>query len=237
MSPVTRLFVVLLLLLVALDAAAGQSCPAENGPNAGDAPEPSTLHGKLVFHNDLRGWLGLKLDNPACGDSEIQLAFNEANERRAMSLRGCKVTAAGKIFETATGYWSARLAITDAHLLADQSCKPHPLLPDYSKATPRELKSYYAEITVDYKHQPVQVAVWADRTKQKKVAPSHAYIHASFSGAPDVLWIRCAEGFVASSATQNPPGELTNEGTMVGPELRMDRVTTVKVTCKRTAAK
>jgi hypothetical protein len=109
-----------------------------------------------------------------------------------------------------------------------------PVNPNFENAkVPANVTQYFAEVTVDYKHLPVRVSVWDDRSKRKRLSPWQAYIERSFSGSPDVLWIRCAHGFEPTGVSQDPSGEIVNDGNMVGPELRTDRVTNVKLTCKR----
>ena len=39
-----------------------------------EASRPSVLHGTLLVHDELRQWLGIKLDRPACGQKEVELS-------------------------------------------------------------------------------------------------------------------------------------------------------------------
>src|SRR5580698_7502664 len=108
------LFVLAAIALAGLSTSA-QTCPSHSGLDG--APQASVLHGTLRYHNDLREWLGLKPDRPVCGEVEIQFIFSGSGAWRvAESLRGCSVTATGRIFESPTTYYSADLAVQDPEL-------------------------------------------------------------------------------------------------------------------------
>jgi hypothetical protein len=109
-------------------AANAQSCP---NAGAGEAPGVSVLHGKVILHDELRTWLGLNLDQRACGEEEIELELHEPETRRHVEgLRGCSVTITGKLYTGETGYYSTNLAMSVENLKPDASCHPVPVMPD-----------------------------------------------------------------------------------------------------------
>jgi hypothetical protein len=171
-----------------------------------EASVASTLHGTLILQGELRKWLGLKLDLPACGQDEIQLVFSDAKDlRSAESFRGCAVSATGKLFDTPTGYYSAEIAISDPLLKADSSCHPLPVEPDPTAAPiPTSLKSFRASITVDYWGKGhVEVRVWRSASNAV-LKPWQSFAHYGLAGGEDVMWFGCREGFSTKGMTQTP---------------------------------
>jgi hypothetical protein len=185
-------------------AANAQSCP---NAEAGEAPGDSVLRGKVILHDDLRRWLGLNLDQPACGEKEVQLIFSDSQaERRGESFRGCKVTATGKLYYGQTGYYSANLAISIENLKPDASCHPFPVMPEpAAQNISPDLRLYYASITVDYRGKGhVEVDVWKDRDRSVPLRPWQAYVDYRLNGGGDVLYFGCREGFKWKDVAQVP---------------------------------
>src|SRR5579862_2624621 len=122
-------------------AAKAQSCPPAD--QRSDGAESSTLHGTLVHFDELREWLGLKLDQPACGEEIVGLVFTVRRAREVDALRGCGVTVEGKLYAPFSAYYSAPLVIQDADVRPDESCHPQAVQPDPLKvAVPTDLTSY-----------------------------------------------------------------------------------------------
>ena len=71
--------------------------------------EVRTLEGQLVFHDDIRGWFELKLDEPQCGQASIQLMPGEPEGISMQVLRGCRVRSQGAIDFSSTGYFSSQM--------------------------------------------------------------------------------------------------------------------------------
>lgn len=237
MLPNMRQAVPLLMLLCAL-AAGAQSCPTNVFR---DAPKPSTLRGTLVFHDDFRGWLGLSMDKPACGEDEIQLVSPDGKQdyRSLKSLRGCAAVVTGSIYKSPTGYYSAPLALSVLQITPDHSCKPHPVEPDFSQIPRRaDVDRYSASITVNFKAGPVQVAVWRDDNKNHPLTPWQPYVSYSITGAIEVMWFGCIEPFQMTKAKQIAPRLKSialggmNES-MTNAELDMERVNTITFKCAR----
>jgi len=63
------------LLLACIDQTAmlGQHCPQTALSGASVPSEIVILEGKLVFHDDIRKWFELVLDQPQCGDDSVQV--------------------------------------------------------------------------------------------------------------------------------------------------------------------
>jgi len=233
---VTALFAAFFFLCAS--AAVAQSCPTQDAAGQHDASESSVLHGILVHHDELRTWLGLKLDRPACGESEIQLTFDTPDAwRKAETLRNCGVTATGVLFLAPTAHYSAGMAIENPKLQPDESCRPLPLDPDPSKApVPPNLRTYHVLITIDTRGKGhTEVRVSSDADAPEPLAPWQAYAHFSLNGGGDVLWFGCREGFSPGDAVKNPPATpdfLARPGSDLEIGLDVDTVNTVQYVCR-----
>lgn len=231
-----RVITVVLLLPLSVFA---QTCPTSADAEKGlDAAEPSTLHGELVYHDELRQWIGVKLEKPACGQEEIQLVFTEDSAwRRAESLRGCSLTVKGKIFDSPTGYYSADLAISNALLRPDSTCHPFAITPDLSKvAIPSRVAGYRVSITVDYRGKGhVSVRVTDGPSGTTALEPWQAYAHYSLTSGADVIWFGCQKAFRLEGAKQQPPtGEILPGDDDAGASLQnVEGANTITYSCKR----
>jgi hypothetical protein len=227
------LFTLLSTLLLA------QTCPtAADSEQGRDASRSSLLHGQMAYHDDLRQWLGLKLDKRACGQGEIQLVFADATAwRKAEALRGCSLTVDGKIFDSPTGYYSAKLAMSDPMLHTDSSCHPFPVKPDLSTAPiPPSVRLYQVSITVDYRGKGhVGIHVSDGQNGAMPLEPSQAYAHYMLTGSADVIWFGCRKEFQLEHVTQRPAGsEILSQGDDAGAALRdMQGSNTITYSCQR----
>jgi len=121
----------------------------EPGPSV--QSEVRTLEGQLVFHDGIRKWFELKLDEPQCGETSIQLMAAEAARTPMEALRGCRVRSRGAIDFSATGYYS--LGIYQGVLAIEPvgECSRQPLFPVYSKAKPDQaIRAYRVDMHVNY---------------------------------------------------------------------------------------
>lgn len=187
-----------------------QACPEHDGNGFAEAAMASTLHGTLQVHNDLRHWLGLKLDATVCKKDEVQLIFSKsASRREAETMRGCTVTGTGKLFESPTAYYSEELAVADAELKPDPSCHRTPAEPDPSTISiPGTLKSYRASINVDYQGKGhVEVRVWPGKSESVQLKPWQTYVRYTLTGGQDVIWFNCQKDFSIKDITQTPGNE------------------------------
>ncbi len=201
---------VLALLLSSATAICAQSCPVGDSP---DAKEASHLHGVLQYHDELREWIGLHLDRPACGERVVQLVFLDRDSglrwRQAKALGGCGVTVTGTLYQPSTGYYSAALAISDPKLEPDASCHPRPLDPDISKAQPlKGLSAYHASIIVEFAGAGhITVTAWQDDPKHTPLQPWQAYVHKTLTGSGELMWVECGEEFAVAQVTRTPPAK------------------------------
>lgn len=240
LSSVTKA-VALSFLLLSASAVLAQACPTEDSRGPHDATVPSMLHGTLIYHDELRIWLGLKLDQPACGETEIQLIFDTSEAyRKADSLRNCGVTATGKLFLAYTAYYSARMAIGDPRLVPDDSCHPLPIEPDLSKApVSPNLQTYYVSITIDTRGKGHTAArVSADPDAQTSLTPWQAYAHYWLNGAADLAWFGCREGFSPGDVVHRPQssGDIQRLNSDRGLGLNDDSVNKIDFTCRRSSS-
>jgi hypothetical protein len=234
---VGRLAVVVAVLSCASISASCQSCPSGN-ENFGFAHDVSTLHGTLIYHDELRQWLGVKLDQPACGESEIQLVIMDHDaQRHAKTLRGCGVTVTGKLYLSPTGYYSANLAIEDNRPQPDRACQPFPLESDTSLAhVPPYVSSYHVSVTVDYRGKGhVDVAVWRGKNKQQLLRPWQAYADYDMVGDATFLWLSCARGFRLLNVSQTPPttNGIFEDEPGTGVSLTGEGINVVSFTCRK----
>jgi len=201
-----RLLALLPLTLFPLVTVCAQNCPVRSQSGPAEASVASTLHGTILRHDELREWFGLKLEQPVCGQDEIQLVFSDIKaQRRAETFRECAVSASGKLFDVPTGYYSAEIAISDPILEPDSTCHPFAVKPDLTTIPiPTDLKSFHASITVDYRGKGhIKVSVWRGANKEA-LQPWQAFVYYLLTGGQDVLWFSCHDGFSIRGVTQTP---------------------------------
>jgi hypothetical protein len=141
------------VLILAASTSTAQDCPRSDpkGPLIDSAVR--TLTGKVVFHNDLRGWLSLELQNPVCGEGIVQLVQLDAQKDEASLevFRGCTVTITGKLGLSGTLYYSAEIYQEVDSIKPAGDCKRQPAFPDFSKVRPDPaVRSYSVKLWFDY---------------------------------------------------------------------------------------
>ena len=99
-----RNFLVLALVTWASWPASGQHCPQHSRTS-----ELRWLEGKLVFHDGLRQWFELKLDQPQCGQTSIELMWEGDKSTPLEILRGCRVRSRGIINVLVTGNYAQQV--------------------------------------------------------------------------------------------------------------------------------
>lgn len=175
--------------------ALAQECPQTNPTGPTVASEVRLLVGRLIFHDGIRKWFELKLDQPQCGQTSIQLVRVERDWTPLEVLRGCRVRSKGALDFSSTGYYSL-----DTYQSVDQiepvgPCARQSPFPDYSKAKPnKSIRGYRVDMYVNYRpgdHPFIIRASSAGRT----LRPWQAYASYLLTGG-FVLYGHCGEGFV-----------------------------------------
>lgn len=235
-----RTLIFLATVFLAAATARAQSCPDKINKGSSDTSKDSVLHGTLQVHDDLRQWIGIKLDAPTCDQAELQLIFSKAKAYRiAETMRECAVTVTGELFDSPTGYYSADIAISDAVLKPDASCHPAPLKRDPQPVPLRQgLQVYHASITVDYRGRGhVDVKVWQGEEKRVSLTPWESYVSYSLTGGQDVIWFDCQKALKVNNITQTPdsPNSITDDQPfLTGATLQdLKGVNVISFTCQK----
>jgi hypothetical protein len=153
------------------------------------------LEGRLIFHEGIREWFELKLDQPQCGQTSIQLLDVSHDSTALEVLRGCRVRSRGAIDLSPTGYYSL-----DTYQAVNQvepvgTCERQLPLPDYSNAKPdKGVTEYRVDMLLDYEpgDHPITFRV---SSAGKELRPWQAYASYMLTG-DFVLYGDCGEGFV-----------------------------------------
>ena len=185
----------LFLALALLTSAAAQPCPQTNTGGHTVASEARTLEGRLIFHDDIRKWFELKLDQQQCGETSIQLIRVEGNWKPVEILRGCRVRSTGTLDFSPTGYYSLNIYQSVDQIEPVGDCTRQSPFPDYSTATPdNSIRRYRVDMYLNYTpgdHPIVFHVTSAGRT----LRPWQAYASYSLTGG-FVLYGYCGKGFV-----------------------------------------
>ena len=181
------------------------SCPDYDKYKDLNAPKPSSLHGTIQFHDEIRQWLGVKLDKPTCNESEIQLVTAKSDGYRQMkTFVGCTVSVTGVLFQGATGYYSTKLAI-DPDIKPEAGCRRSALEPDpLTIPIPATLRNYQVSITVDYRGEGhVDFSAWSSSNPRQRLKPWQTYIHYAMTGGNDSIFFGCHKGFTVTDIRQD----------------------------------
>lgn len=234
--PSTRpLSLAIILLAGTILRAQPQQCPTET------KDVPTSIAGTLEYHPGVYAWYGVLPAQPVCGQKVIQAGFDSSAEfREAHQFIGCEVTVTGNLSLPTTGYWSAPLGITDAHVQPGKTCKQGQPLPDYSAVPiPAAVRRY--KVVASYDPKTEIFSAQAFDAAGKPLSPWQAYTSDLGNGSRDLQRMFCADGFVASDPkdTSGQPDLQAN----VDPDLRAievaipnDSVVQVSFVCTRSAS-
>lgn len=203
------------LTVAAVASLSGQACPkpSESGPSV--PSELRSLEGQLVFHDDIRGWFELKMDQQQCGQSSIQLTSSVSGGKPLQVLRGCRVRSRGVIDLSPTGSYTLDMYQDVQAVEAVGTCERQLPFPDYSKAKPdKAVRSYRVEMHVDFEpgDHPVEFRV---TNAGKELHPWQAYA-SYYLTAGFVLYGHCSDGFFVDKVFGTPeahPGHFDEPGT------------------------
>lgn len=194
-------FVLLFFVVFATSLAHGQQCPEAND-NGPDVPSSVLrLTGQLIYHDGLRKWFELKLDQVQCGAASIQLTSHGINweDQQLEVLRGCRVISDGPLDFSRTGYWSLGINQDVQHIEPVGTCQRKPPLPDYSKLKPnKNINEYRVDMYVKFVSgdHPIRFRV---TSAGKELRPWQAYA-SYYLTALFVLYGDCGKGFAAKKA-------------------------------------
>jgi hypothetical protein len=165
--------------------------------------EVRTLEGLLVFHDDIRKWFELRLDEPQCGQASIQLSQGERGGTPMEVLRGCRVRSRGAIDFSSTGYYSLGMHQDVQVIETIGACTRQPPFPDYSKAKPdKAIRAYRVDMHVNYGPGDHPI-VFRVTSADKELQPWQAYASYSLTGG-FVLYGHCGDGFVVNEVFGTP---------------------------------
>lgn len=162
-----------------------------------------TLTGSLVFHDDLRQWLSLKLDAPVCGLQELELVHtDEMHPLKLEVFRGCHVAVTGILGLPATGYYSAELYQDVDRIEPAAGCVRKARFPDYSKLKPAPaIRSYRVAMWFNYGSDgPLHATV---TTGGRSLGPWQVYTSYFLTGE-FAFYGYCADGFLMEHLAGTP---------------------------------
>jgi hypothetical protein len=193
----------LALVICAAVGAVGQQCPKTSATGPTTASEQRALEGLLVFHNDIRQWFELKLSQPQCGQTSIQLVRDGRDWTPLQTLRGCRVKSSGTIDFSPTGYYSLDTYQSVDEIEPVGACSRKPKFHDYSRAKPdKAVSAYRVEMDVDYEPGDHPIVFHVSRSG-KALQPWQAYASYMLTG-DFVLYGHCGEGFVVDKVFGTP---------------------------------
>ncbi len=184
-------------------AALAQLCPQTNPTGPTIASEVRSLEGRLIFHDGIRKWFELKLDQPQCGQTSIELVRGERDWTPLEVLRGCRVRSKGALDSAGTGYFSLDIFQSVNQIEPVGACVPQLPFPDYSKAKPaKSIREYRVEMHVNYVpgDRPI---IFRVSSAGKDLAPWQAYAGYWLTGG-FVLYGQCGNGFVVDKVFGTP---------------------------------
>jgi len=209
------------MLLLSCRNVSAQVCPSGYGSLAKEhAKEVSSLHGKLIYHEDLWQWHELELDKKTCDSESVEVFSGKTDEKQVHRYRDCSVTITGRLFFPNAGFVLG-LAIDADKIQPDRDCRPHPV-EDLSKVPiPETVGGYIVIIQVDYGNDHTDVKIRQSAQSATLLTPWQAYASYYLTGGRTVIWFDCAEEFDIIKANQIP-----KRNDEIIPSVRGDNFTT-----------
>jgi hypothetical protein len=191
------------LVVSAAAVAAGQACPKYNEAGPSVQSEVRTLEGRLVFHDGIREWFELRLDESQCGQASIQLVWKEPAWTPMAVLRGCRVRSRGTLDFSPTGYFSLDVHEDVQSIESVGKCERQSPFPDYSKEKPdKAIRAYRVDMHVNYEPGDHPV-VFRVTSAGRELRPWQAYASYNLTGG-FVLYGLCGDGFVVDKVFGTP---------------------------------
>jgi len=189
----------------------GQECPGSNAAAPNTASQARTLEGQLVYHDGIRQWFELKLDEPQCGQASIQLLEMDSSAEDLETLRGCRVRSRGRLDYATTGYITLDVFQDVSAMEPVGACVRQPRFPDFTAARPDpSIRAYRVDMQIDYGpgDHPVRFEV---QGAGRKLEPWQAYASYMLTGG-FALYGYCAEGFVTDTVFGTPAAQPSHFG-------------------------
>lgn len=204
----------LVLITCMVAPALGQQCP-QSGNNSTSTPSRvRTLEGKLIFHNGIRKWFELQLDQPQCGQASVQLTEAGKDWTSLQILRGCRVRSTGTIDFSPTGYYSLDLFQSVERIQSINPCTKQPPFPDFSGVKPDQaIRTYRVDMYLNYGTEDHPI-IFSVSSAGKELKPWQAYANYWLTGG-FVLYGLCGNGFVVDKVfgpPQTNPSHFTRAG-------------------------
>jgi hypothetical protein len=192
------------IVLVHVAPAVAQQCPQAQQDDAPVPSEVRTLGGRLIYHDGIRHWFELKLDQPQCGQTSIQLVAAGADDWTPLEvLRGCRVASKGAIDFSPTGYYSLDLYQSVDRIEPVGACSRQPPFPDHPKVKPdKSIRKYRVEMRLDYRPGDHPI-IFHVSSAGKELRPWQAYASYLLTGG-FVLYGYCGDGFVVDKVFGTP---------------------------------
>jgi len=180
--------------------AVGQDCPRANPSGADAASQTRTLEGRLVFQDDIRGWWGLELNKPQCGQKSVQLMPKAGQAKALQVLRGCRIKSTGALDFSPTGYYTLDVFQDVERVEPIGRCLMKPPFPDEPPEKPdKRVSAYTVDMHLIYPG-PIRFHV---RSGGRTLRSPRAYASYFLTGG-FVLYGQCADGFVVDRVFGTP---------------------------------
>jgi hypothetical protein len=167
-------------------------------------PEPhetgvQMLEGRLIFHDGIRPWFELKLDQPHCGQASIQLVPGHDSKPLEI-LRGCRIKSQGVLRFRFTGYSSLDVYQNVEQIESVGNCERQVPFADSSGSKPdNSVREYRGEMHVNG-NRPI---VFTVSEAGHSLRPWQVYASYFLTGG-FLLYGRCGEGFVVDKVFGAP---------------------------------
>ena len=180
-----------------------QSCPQADPAGPLVASQVLTLEGQLVFHDGIRQWFELRLDQPQCGQSSTELVRGDQDWKPLEIMRGCRVRSRGEMAISGTGYYSLETYQFVDKIEPVGTCTRQSQFPNHSKDKPDPaVRRYRVDMRVDYEPGDHPV-IFHVSTGDKELRPWQAYASYYLTGG-FVLYGHCGKGFVVDKVFGTP---------------------------------
>jgi len=197
------------IALVTAKVALAQQCPQTSTTGPTVASKTRTLEGMLIFHDGIRKWFELKLDQPQCEQRSIELVPGKRDWTSLQVVRGCRVRSTGAIDFSSTGYYSLDIYQVVDLVEPIGSCARQLPFPDYSKTKPnKSVHEYRVDMYVNYRPGDHPI-IFRVSSAGKALQPWQAYASYMLTGG-FVLYGRCGDGFVVDKVFGTPEAKPTH---------------------------